>query len=199
MADFYKNNRKIINQKLEELVPSDEKIIWNSKPHYDSYTINELFTGLWLFPMVWAMLNGNFIRESYDYFIFVKGFEIDFFFLFYVFYCILRLLPIWLSIIYIFTYGIRWKKEEYLCTNERIYKISGLLIPRVSIVELNKIKQVNQENRKTYSIFGTSDIQIIFDEHLPIVFHDIKGDSIKVYLEEQILKNSEEYKKNMEK
>lgn len=199
MVNFYKNNRNIINQKLEELVPSDEKIIWNSKPHYDSYAINQIFSSLWIFIIGWAMINAHFIAEIDENIYYMNMYVPDPIRFIYVSGCIIRLFPIWLSIIYIFTYGIRWKKEEYLCTDERIYKMSGLFIPKIRIVELNKIKKVKEGFMKTHNIFGTSHLEIVFDEEQSFIFYDIKADSIKVYLEEQILKNSEEYKKNMEK
>lgn len=196
MKKNYVKNKFFNDENIEQIIPTDETIIWKSKPHYDSYTINQLFTLLWIIPIIWTFFNYSFIMEeiaNFKFFIRVNSF--DWFGIFYLFYISIRLFPIWSVILYIFTYWGRWNKEEYLCTDKRIYIKYGMIYSHIRIFDLNKIDRIKQEYKKTYHIFKTSDIIIFFKNNKTLLFRDINEIPIKTFLEENVLKNCDEYKK----
>ena len=120
MSKYEQANKNFEKINVNDILVSDESIIWNGKPKKSAYIINKVITMLPI-ALIWLIFDSTFIISfiSLGNFMEMLWFIIPFF--------ALHLMPVWIWLGNVLTAKKNWENTEYYVTNKRIIIISGFI------------------------------------------------------------------------
>ena len=120
MSKYEQANKNFEKINVNDILVSDESIIWNGKPKKSAYIINKVITMLPI-ALIWLIFDSTFIISfiSLGNFMEMLWFIIPFF--------ALHLMPVWIWLGNILTAKKNWENTEYYVTNKRIIIVSGFI------------------------------------------------------------------------
>lgn len=127
---------------IEQMMDSNEKILWRGQPDRLTYTIGN--PGYILFAFIWGIFDltilSMFIKVPFQ----MQEFnEIPQISLFAVVFFIFHMMPVWGAIFGPIYRFFAWNVMEYVLTDKRIYMVSGLIGRDIQNVELYEITQLS--------------------------------------------------------
>lgn len=120
MSKYEQANKNFEKINVNDILVSNESIIWNGKPKKSAYIINKVITMLPI-ALIWLIFDSTFIISfiSLGNFMEMLWFIIPFF--------ALHLMPVWIWLGNILTAKKNWENTEYYVTNKRIIIVSGFI------------------------------------------------------------------------
>lgn len=120
MSKYEQANKNFEKINVNDILVSNESIIWNGKPKKSAYIINKVITMLPI-ALIWLIFDSTFIISfiSLGNFMEMLWFIIPFF--------ALHLMPVWIWLGNVLTAKKNWENTEYYVTNKRIIIISGFI------------------------------------------------------------------------
>ena len=120
MSKYEQANKNFEKINVNDILVSDESIIWNGKPKKSAYIINKVITMLPI-ALIWLIFDSTFIISfiSLGNFMEMLWFIIPFF--------ALHLMPVWIWLGNVLTSKKNWENTEYYVTNKRIIIVSGFI------------------------------------------------------------------------
>ncbi len=153
---------------IEDILNSDEQILWQGKPKQKAYIFSSVFSMMPL-AIIWLLFDLGFIFALSRFGVFEQlpvGAIIAI-----VAFFVLHLIPVWIWIVNIVTAARRYKNLEYVFTNKRIIIRSGIIGIDFQNVYYSEIDSVNlkvgliDKMLKVGDIYikGKGKAQILFD------------------------------------
>ncbi len=120
MSKYEQANKNFEKINVNDILVSNESIIWNGKPKKSAYIINKVITMLPI-ALIWLIFDSTFIISfiSLGNFMEMLWFIIPFF--------ALHLMPVWIWLGNVLTAKKNWENTEYYVTNKRIIIVSGFI------------------------------------------------------------------------
>lgn len=118
----YKNQYRL-NEKIENLISPNEKIIWQGRPKKNAFILNRIIT-MMPFALLWLALDGLFI---FAFFRFIIDQIPPVFIAFIVIFFLFHLAPVWIWVSRIVMAAREYKFTEYAVTDRRILVKSGVI------------------------------------------------------------------------
>lgn len=162
-----KNDNKE-NKNIEDIVDSDEKILWEAKPKKQCFIANIVLKPL-LFIIIWLIFDVALITilflnmENIPWFVYLL---ISIFFLFHLF-------PVWKYIVDLASAKKRHEKEEYAFTDTRILVKKGLIAQNIISIHYDSLTSVNLRVGVVEKLFKVGDIYIVSNNE-SVVLEDIE-------------------------
>ncbi len=154
---------------IEEIVSSDEEILWKGRPKKAAFIFSESMS---MFPvaLIWLLFDGTalglmFGTGAISEIPTIAAVGIVVFFL-------IHMMPVWIWIFQLVTAAARWKNIEYAFTSTRII-IKGGIITDVNSVFYSDINNVNLRVGFFDRLFKVGDIYISTSSSGTVVLNDI--------------------------
>lgn len=125
-------------KKIEDVIGSDEQILWSGKPKKRAYLINA-FTKMLPIALIWLLFDGAFIGLMIGTMdeipTAIKIFMVVFF--------LFHLMPVWIWLSHVLTANRQHENLEYAFTNKRIIIKSGIIGIDFKNIYYSEIDSVN--------------------------------------------------------
>lgn len=106
--------------KIEDFKNDNETILRKGKPNKSVYIKEQIFSPFFLFALIWLFVDAGVIITIFA----TSGMSLELFFIIPFF--ILHLAPVWIYLFNVFSAFARWKRIEYMVTDQAVYCLSGV-------------------------------------------------------------------------
>ena len=164
---FHLNNETKIN-KPEDLLTTDEKILWKGKPKKSSYVLGKSI-GLMPIAIIWGLIDISVIIIAFS-----QGNLPGFAYLFLVAFFALHLMPVWLWLGSMLKASKEMQSIQYIITNKRIVEVRGKhSLYFASEIKLTEIENTDLKISFIDRILKVGDIYISAAKSKTLVLFDI--------------------------
>jgi len=147
---------------LDKIIDSNEKVLWEGKPHKLLYVIGSPF--MYIFAAIWLLFDLTFIRLFTSNAMMgaspINGFSLKSFFSIFM---ILHLAPVWITLIGFLIRLFTVHRVNYMVTDKRIYLVSGLFGTDITNVEHKDVKNLNVNVNPIQNLLGVGTVRLTPD------------------------------------
>jgi len=153
--NYFKNSYAKNLNDIEDIINSDEHVLWKGKPNKKAYILASIFS-MFPFALIWLLFDGFFIGMIFTNLESMPKEVLIFIIIFFAF----HLMPVWIWLSKIFTASREYKNLEYAFTNKRIIIKSGIIGIDFQNIYYSEIESVNLKVGLVDKIFKVGDIYI---------------------------------------